>query len=134
MSSFSFNDLKPGVHISKVDSNAPSKGIPRAVFEVKAVDGSYGPKEFVTTADGSIVLSMLPVGSCVITEKSCEGYIIDEAQRIIHLDPNENAEHVFTNTIKPTPVIIKLSADGTPLRVLRSGSPMWRMAPVTSTA
>ena len=110
-----FNDLKPGVHISKVDSNDPSKGIPRAVFEVKAVDGSYGPKEFVTTADGSIDLSMLPVGSYVITEKSCEGYIIDEAQRIIHLDPNENAEHVFTNTIKPTLRIIKLSADGTPL-------------------
>lgn len=58
---------------------------------------------------------MLPVGSYVITEKSCEGYIIDEAQRIIHLDPNENAEHVFTNTIKPTLRIIKLSADGTPL-------------------
>ncbi len=110
-----FNDLKPGVHISKVDSNDPSKGIPGAVFEVKAVDGSYGPKEFVTTADGSIDLSMLPVGSYVITEKSCEGYIIDEAQRIIHLDPNENAEHVFTNTIKPTLRIIKLSADGTPL-------------------
>ena len=110
-----FNDLKPGVHISKVDSNDPSKGIPGAVFKVKAVDGSYGPKEFVTTADGSIDLSMLPVGSYVITEKSCEGYIIDEAQRIIHLDPNENAEHVFTNTIKPTLRIIKLSADGTPL-------------------
>ena len=110
-----FNDLKPGVHISKVDSNDPSKGIPGAVFEVKAVDGSYGPKEFVTTADGSIDLSMLPVGSYVITEKSCEGYIIDEARRIIHLDPNENAEHVFTNTIKPTLRIIKLSADGTPL-------------------
>lgn len=83
--------------------------------ERRQVDGSYGPKEFVTTADGSIDLSMLPVGSYVITEKSCEGYIIDEAQRIIHLDPNENAEHVFTNTIKPTLRIIKLSADGTPL-------------------
>lgn len=110
-----FNDLKPGVHISKVDSNDPSKGIPGAVFEVKAVDGSYGPKEFVTTEDGTIDLSMLPVGSYVITEKSCEGYIIDETQRIIHLDPNENAEHVFTNTIKPTLRIVKLSADGTPL-------------------
>ena len=111
-----FNDKKPGLLLTKVDSKNPSKVIAGAVFEIKAVDGSFGPEEFVTRQDGTIDLSALPADkSYVVTEKSCNGYVIDEAQRIIHLDPNENAEFVFTNTIKPTLRILKLSADGTPL-------------------
>ena len=111
-----FNDLKPGLHLTKVDSSDPSKVIAGAVFEIKAVDGSFGPEEFVTGADGSIDLSMLPADkSYVVTEKSCNGYVIDEAQRIIHLSANEDAEYVFTNTIKPTLRIVKMSSDGTPL-------------------
>ena len=51
----------------------------------------------------------------MVTEKSCPGYIIDEAQRIIQLDPNENAQFVFTNSIKPSFQLIKLSADGSRL-------------------
>lgn len=110
-----FNDQKPGLHLTKVDATDPSKVIAGAVFEIKAVDGSYGPKEFVTGQDGGIDLSILSEGSYVVTEKSCNGYVIDEKQRIIHLDPNENAEFVFTNTIKPSLRILKLSSDGTPL-------------------
>ena len=111
-----FNDVKPGLRLVKVDSTDPSKVIPNAVFEIKSVDGSYGPKEFTTDQNGEIDLSKLPTGAYVITEKSCEGYVIDNAQRIIHLGPNEDAQFVFTNTVKPSLQIIKTSSDGTPLK------------------
>ena len=52
----------------------------------------------------------------MVTEKACEGYIIDQAQRIIQLAPNEDAQFVFTNTIKPSLQIIKTSADGSRLK------------------
>ena len=99
----------------KVDSADPSRVIPNAVFEIKSVKGDYGPEEFITSQDGEIDLSMLPEGSYVVTEKSCPGYVIDEAQRIIHLDPNEDAQFVFTNSRLPDLLLIKTSADGAPL-------------------
>ena len=111
-----FNDVKPGLRLVKVDSTDPSKVIPNAVFEIKSVDGSYGPKEFTTDENGEIDLSKLPAGAYVVTEKACEGYIIDQAQRIIQLDPNEDAQFVFTNTIKPSLQIIKTSSDGSRLK------------------
>ena len=111
-----FNDVKPGIRLIKVDSTDPSKVIPNAVFEIKSVKGDYGPKEFTTDRNGEIDLSKLPTGAYVVTEKSCEGYIIDQAQRIIQLDPNEDAQFVFTNTIKPSLQIIKTSADGSRLK------------------
>ncbi len=110
-----FNDRKPGLHLIKVDSADPSKVIPNAVFEIKSVDGSFGPKEYTTQADGRIDLADLPAGAYVVTEKSCPGYEIDDAQRIIQLDPNETGEFVFTNSVKPSLQIIKTSTDGTPL-------------------
>ena len=111
-----FNDVKPGMRLIKVDSTDPSKVIPNAVFEIKSVKGDYGPQEFVTDQNGEIDLSKLPTGAYVVTEKACEGYIIDQAQRIIQLDPNEDAQFVFTNTIKPSLQIIKTSADGSRLK------------------
>ena len=111
-----FNDVKPGMRLIKVDSTDPSKVIPNAVFEIKSVAGDYGPKEFTTDRNGEIDLSKLPTGAYVVTEKSCEGYIIDQAQRIIQLDPNEDAQFVFTNTIKPSLQIIKTSSDGSRLK------------------
>ena len=111
-----FNDVKPGMRLIKVDSTDPSKVIPNAVFEIKSVKGDYGPKEFTTDQNGEIDLSKLPTGAYVVTEKACEGYIIDQAQRIIQLDPNEDAQFVFTNTIKPSLQIIKTSADGSRLK------------------
>lgn len=111
-----FNDVKPGLRLVKVDSTDPSKVIPNAVFEIKSVAGDYGPKEFTTDQNGEIDLSKLPTGAYVVTEKACEGYIIDQAQRIIQLDPNEDAQFVFTNTIKPSLQIIKTSADGSRLK------------------
>ena len=111
-----FNDVKPGLRLVKVDSTDPSKVIPNAVFEIKSVAGDYGPKEFITDQNGEIDLSKLPTGAYVVTEKSCEGYIIDQAQRIIQLDANEDAQFVFTNTIKPSLQIIKTSSDGSRLK------------------
>ena len=111
-----FNDVKPGLRLVKVDSTDPSKVIPNAVFEIKSVAGDYGPKEFTTDQNGEVDLSKLPTGAYVVTEKSCEGYVIDQAQRIIQLDPNEDAQFVFTNTIKPALQIIKTSSDGSRLK------------------
>ena len=111
-----FNDVKPGMRLIKVDSTDPSKVIPNAVFEIRSVAGDYGPKEFTTDQNGEIDLSKLPTGAYVVTEKSCEGYIIDQAQRMIQLDPNEDAQFVFTNTIKPSLEIIKTSSDGSRLK------------------
>lgn len=111
-----FNDVKPGLRLVKVDSTDPSKVIPNAVFEIKSVAGDYGPKEFITDQNGEIDLSKLPTGAYVVTEKACEGYIIDQAQRIIHLDANEDAQFVFTNTIKPSLQIIKTSSDDSRLK------------------
>ena len=111
-----FNDVKPGMRLIKVDSTDPSKVIPNAVFEIKSVKGDYGPQEFVTDQNGEIDLSKLSTGAYVVTEKACEGYIIDQAQRIIQLDANEDAQFVFTNTIKPSLQIIKTSSDGSRLK------------------
>lgn len=111
-----FNDVKPGMRLIKVDSTDPSKVIPNAVFEIKSVAGDYGPKEFTTDQNGEIDLSKLPTGAYVVREKACEGYIIDQAQRIIQLDANEDAQFVFTNTIKPSLQIIKTSSDGSRLK------------------
>ena len=110
-----FNSKKPGLRLVKVDAVDPSKVIPNAVFEIRSVDGSFGPQEFTTDENGEIDLSKLEPGAYVVTEKSCPGYVIDEAQRIIQLDPDETGEFVFTNSIKPSLHLIKFSADGTPL-------------------
>ena len=99
----------------KVDASDPSRVIPNAKFEIKSVDGSFGPEEYITDEHGEIDLSKLPPGAYVVTEISCPGYIIDEAQRIIQLDGNETARFVFTNHIKPSLRLIKKSSDGSPL-------------------
>ena len=110
-----FNDVKPGLRLVKVDATDPSKVIPNAVFEIKSVAGDYGPQEFTTDERGEIDLSKIPAGAYVVTEKSCPGYVIDSAQRIIQLDPNEDAQFVFTNSVKPSFQLIKTSADGSRL-------------------
>lgn len=98
-----------------MDSANPSKVIPNAKFRIEAVDGSFGPAEFVTDQNGEIDLSELPTGAYVVTELDCPGYIIDEAQRIIQLEANQTARFVFTNSVQPSLHLIKLSADGSRL-------------------
>ena len=110
-----FNDLKPGMHLIKVDSADLSKPIANAKFKFEAVDGSWGPVEMTTLEDGTIDLSKLPAGAAVVTELECPGYVIDDAQRIIQLKPNEVAQFVFTNSKKPSLHLLKTSSDGSPL-------------------
>ena len=112
---FFFNDVLPGMKLVKVDSADPSKTIPGVKFSIRAIDGSYGPEEFITDRNGEIDLSKLPVGSYEVTELECPGYVVDNAQRIIHLRANDTAEFVFTNTKKPGLRLVKTSADGTAL-------------------
>ena len=95
----------------KVDSANPAKTIVGAKFSVRAVAGDYGPQEFITDGKGEIDLSMLPEGAYEVTEIECAGYIIDDAQRIIHLKANDTVEFVFTNTKEPELTISKIDAD-----------------------
>ena len=109
-----FNDKKPGIHLTKVDSGDLSQPIANAKFLFEAVDGSWS-QELTTMEDGTIDLSKLPTGAVMVTELSCPGYVIDDARRIIHLDPNEDAEFVFTNSKLPSLTLTNTSSDGTPL-------------------
>ena len=110
-----FNDRLPGIHLIKVDSSDLSQPIANARFRFEAVDGSFGPEEYTTSEDGTIDLSKLPVGTYVVTELVCPGYVVDDAQRIIHLDGGDQAQFVFTNSKLPSLHLYKESADGTPL-------------------
>ena len=111
-----FNDRLPGIHLIKVDSSDLSKPIANAKFRFEAVDGSFGPEEYTTSEDGTIDLSKLPADTAyIVTELECPGYVIDNAQRIIHLDGGEQAQFVFTNSKLPSLYLYKESADGTPL-------------------
>ena len=110
-----FNDRLPGIHLIKVDSSDLSQPITNARFRFEAVDGSFGPEEYTTSEDGTIDLSKLPVGTYVVTELECPGYVVDDAQRIIHLDGGDQAQFVFTNSKLPSLHLYKESADGTPL-------------------
>lgn len=110
-----FNDRLPGIHLIKVDISDLSQPIANARFRFEAVDGSFGPEEYTTSEDGTIDLSKLPVGTYVVTELECPGYVVDDAQRIIHLDGGDQAQFVFTNSKLPSLHLYKESADGTPL-------------------
>ena len=105
------NDLKPGMRITKLDSEtlAPLAGVR---FKISQVGGSY-VQEFTTDSNGEIDLSNLAVGAYSVLEvATLQGYVIDNSERVIQLNPNENANFVFTNTKKPTMKIVKVSADG----------------------
>lgn len=111
-----FNDRLPGIHLIKVDSSDLSKPIANAKFRFEAVDGSWGPEEYTTSEDGAIDLSKLPADTAyIVTELDCPGYVIDDAQRIIHLDGGEQAQFVFTNSKLPSLHLYKESSDGKPL-------------------
>ena len=44
-----------------------------------------------------------------------DGYLIDDAVRVVQINPDENANFVFTNTPKPSFRLIKTSSDGSRL-------------------
>ena len=109
-----FNQLKPGIHLVKVDS-VTMKSLPNVRFEFKLVGGSY-KQEFVTDINGEIDLSKLTPGAYEVRElEAPDGYLIDDAVRIVQVNPDENANFVFTNTPKPSFRLIKTSSDGSRL-------------------
>ena len=110
-----FNDKRPGIHLLKLDSADLTSAIPNARFKFEAVDGSWGPQELTTGADGTIDLSNLPATAFVVTELACPGFVVDDAQRIIELHPNEDMEFVFTDSRLPSLHLKKQSPDGTPI-------------------
>ncbi len=109
-----FNSLKPGIHLIKVDS-ITMKSLPNVRFEFKLVGGSYR-QEFTTDINGEIDLSKLTPGAYEVRElEAPEGYLVDDAVRVVQVNPDENANFVFTNTPKPALRLIKTSSDGTRL-------------------
>ena len=109
-----FNSLKPGIHLIKVDS-ITMKSLPNVRFEFKLVGGSYR-QEFTTDINGEIDLSKLTPGAYEVRElEAPDGYLIDDAVRVVQVNPDENANFVFTNTLKPALRLIKTSSDGTRL-------------------
>ncbi len=109
-----FNSLKPGIHLIKVDS-VTMKSLPNVRFEFKLVGGSYR-QEFTTDINGEIDLSKLTPGAYEVRElEAPDGYLIDDAVRVVQVNPDENANFVFTNTPKPALRLIKTSSDGTRL-------------------
>nr|WP_325186285.1 SpaA isopeptide-forming pilin-related protein [uncultured Oscillibacter sp.] len=109
-----FNSLKPGIHLIKVDS-VTMKSLPNVRFEFKLVGGSYR-QEFTTDINGEIDLSKLTPGAYEVRElEAPEGYLVDDAVRVVQVNPDENANFVFTNTPKPALRLIKTSSDGTRL-------------------
>ena len=109
-----FNSLKPGIHLVKVDS-ITMKSLPNVRFEFKLVGGSYR-QEFVTDINGEIDLSKLTPGAYEVRElEAPEGYLVDDAVRVVQVNQDENASFVFTNTPKPALRLIKTSSDGTRL-------------------
>ena len=46
------------------------------------------------------------MGTYVVTELECPGYIVDETQRIIHLHANDAPQFVFTNTNSAGEIVV----------------------------
>lgn len=103
------NDQKPYMRLVKLDSET-MEPLPNAVFKFKKVGGTF-EKEYTTNENGEIRLDNLETGSYTVTEvKAPNGYLIDDAERIVKVDGNEYATFVFTNTEKPSIKILKYDA------------------------
>ena len=131
-----FNDRLPGIHLIKVDSADLSQPIANARFRFEAVDGSFGPVEYTTQEDGTIDLSPTsPLAHSVVTELECPGYVVDDAQRIIHLDGNEQAQFVFhQQQATQRSICIRRAAMGRPWAASPTAWPKSRTAPGIWTA
>ena len=103
------NDQKPYLRLVKLDSDS-MKPLANAVFKFKKVGGSF-EKEYTTGADGEVRLDNLEPGAYTVTElKAPDGYLIDDAERIVQVNGNEYATFVFTDTKKPSLKILKYDA------------------------
>lgn len=104
-----FNDQKPGIHLVKLDSTTLEPQA-NARFRIEHVGGTFS-KEYVTDEDGEIDLTALEPGAYKVTElEAPDGYLIDDATRVIQINGNENAQFVFTNTRMPSFRLVKLDS------------------------
>lgn len=100
------NQKKPGIYLIKLDSQT-LKTIPNVRFEFKQVGGSYR-QEFLTDQNGEIDISKLKPAAYEVRElEGPPGYLMDDSVRIVQVNPDENASFVFTNTRKPSLVVVK---------------------------
>jgi uncharacterized surface anchored protein len=103
------NDQKPGIHLVKLDATS-MQPLPNATFRIEQVGGTFS-KEYVTDANGEVDLTDLEPGAYTVTElEAPDGYLIDDAARIIQINGNEDAQFVFTNTKKPALRVVKLDS------------------------
>lgn len=103
------NDQKPGIHLVKLDSTTLEPQA-NARFRIEHVGGTFS-KEYVTDENGEIDLTALEPGAYQVTElKAPDGYLIDDATRVIQINGNENAQFVFTNTQMPAFRLVKLDS------------------------
>jgi len=104
-----FNDQKPGIHLVKLDSTT-LEPLPNARFRIEHVGGTFS-KECVTDENGEVDISDLEPGAYTVTElEAPDGYLIDDANRVIQINGNENAQFVFTNTRMPSFRLVKLDS------------------------
>ena len=105
-----FNTVKPGIHIIKVDSRT-MEPLVNAKFRISLVGGTFS-KEYVTDKNGEIDLTALEPGAYTVEEITApNGYLMDNAQRVIQINAGENARFVFTNTEKPVLSVVKYDAE-----------------------
>lgn len=105
-----FNAVKPGIHISKVDSRT-MEPLVNVKFRISLVGGTFS-KEYVTDKNGEIDLTALEPGAYTVEEITApNGYLMDNAKRVIQINAGENARFVFTNTEKPVLSVVKYDAE-----------------------
>ncbi len=103
------NYVKPGIHLTKLDSQT-MRPLANARFRITEIGGTFS-QEYMTDPNGEIDLTGLTPGSYTVEELAApDGYLIDDAQRIIKINAGENAVFVFTDTRKPTLKVLKYDA------------------------
>ena len=104
------NYLKPGIFLTKLDSRSMTP-LANARYRVSEIGGSFS-KEYLTDANGEINLTGLDPASYTVEELDApDGYLIDDAIRTIKIEGGENAQFVFTDTLKPTLSVVKYTAE-----------------------
>ena len=103
------NDVKPGIRLTKLDSQTMAP-LANARFRISLIGGTFS-QEYMTGPDGGIDLTGLDPGSYTVEELAApDGYLIDDARRVIRINAGENAVFVFTDTRKPTLTVLKYDA------------------------
>ena len=103
------NYVKPGIHLKKLDSRT-MQPLAGATFRISKVGGGYS-QEFTTDINGEVDLDGLEPGAYTVVELAApDGYLIDDAERVIQIEAGEDAEFVFTDTRKPSFRLVKIDS------------------------